>query len=198
MSSANCCLAQKPPSPNNLAPRLVPLPSSSEPPQAASQYGNISTNYPSSASPSSPLSKPDDIAELQAIFEEDKSPIGDGNNYPKTKRSSASLTSVKNRLKKHLSRELKVQKRQSRSSVGTSEEEIERRAELRRIRQRRIQEELSNELGYDSDAKSLPTISGVDFAGEENGDGGSTRHRLPYPGKPALSPASEMSPYENE
>jgi hypothetical protein len=42
--------------------------------------------------------------------------------------------------------------------VGTSEEEIERRAELRRIRHKRIQEELSQEGAYDEDAKSLSEV----------------------------------------
>ena len=42
--------------------------------------------------------------------------------------------------------------------IGSSEEEVERRAELRRIRHKRIQEELSNESAYDEDAKSLTSV----------------------------------------
>ncbi len=76
----------------------------------------------------------------------------------KSKKSSSTLKSVTKRLKKHLSRDSALSKRHSRSSVGTSEEEIERRAELRRIRERRIREELSNEGVYDDDAKSVSSM----------------------------------------
>lgn len=48
-----------------------------------------------------------------------------------------------------------MNKRRSRSSVGHSEEEVERRAELRRIRQKRIEEELTYESEQDNDAESL-------------------------------------------
>jgi len=78
----------------------------------------------------------------------------------KLKKSASTLKSVKSRLKKHLSRDSGVSKRLSRCSVGTSEEEIERRAELRRIRHKRIREELSNEGIYDDDAHSISTIAG--------------------------------------
>jgi hypothetical protein len=74
------------------------------------------------------------------------------------KKSSHTLKAVTERLKKHLSIESALAKRHSKSSIGTTEEEIERRSELRRIRQRRIQEELSNESIYDDDAKSLSSL----------------------------------------
>jgi hypothetical protein len=77
------------------------------------------------------------------------------------KKSSSTLKAVTQKLKKHLSKEDGVSKRLSRQSIGTSEEEVERRAELRRIRERRIREELSSEGGYDDDAKSLPSIPGT-------------------------------------
>lgn len=75
----------------------------------------------------------------------------------KAKKSSSTLKDVTKRLKKHFSRESALNKRLARSSVGTSEEEIERRAELRRIRERRIREELDNEVVSDEedDAKSM-------------------------------------------
>lgn len=75
----------------------------------------------------------------------------------RSKRSSSTLKAVTQKLKKHLSKEDGVSKRLSRQSIGTSEEEVERRAELRRIREKRIKDELSNEDGYDDDAKSLPS-----------------------------------------
>ena len=74
--------------------------------------------------------------------------------------NSSALIAVTRKLKQHLSREA-LSKRRSKSSVGTSEEEIERRAELRRIRHKRIQEELSNEGLYDDDAYSMGSIPDV-------------------------------------
>lgn len=84
-----------------------------------------------------------------------------------SKRSSRSLTEALRarlsltRIRKRLSRDsngssLQLRKRNSRKDVGTgsSEEEIERRAELRRIRNLRIQEELEMG-GSDSDARSF-------------------------------------------
>lgn len=83
------------------------------------------------------------------------------------KKASSTLSTVKNRLKKHLSKDsgITTSKRHSRASVGTSEAEIERRAELRRIRHKRIQEELSNEGIYDDDAKSLSTLDAATSSG---------------------------------
>ena len=52
-------------------------------------------------------------------------------------------------------------KRRSRSSVGTTEEEVERRKELRRLRQSRIMDELGTESAYDNDAKSISSIISV-------------------------------------
>jgi hypothetical protein len=170
MSSANCCMTQKPSSPDSLAPRprqLRPPPGSLLPASRRYDTGSLCL---SSSSTVSPLSKQEDIAELQAIFDEDRSSTSHAAHFPKAKQSSGSLATVKDKLKKHLSREQRVHKRHSKSSVGTSEGEIERRAELRRIRRRRIQEELSSEFGYDSDAKSLPSIAGAHLA--EEGSGG--------------------------
>ena len=205
MSAANCCMTQKSSSSDNLAPRPIQLRTPSELLPVASQCYETGPHRISSSSTVSPLSNQEDIAELQAIFEEDKSSAKDGIRLPKAKKSSRSLVSVKNRLRKHLSRELKIPRHRSRSSVGTSEEEIERRAELRRIRQKRIQEELSSEFGYDSDAKSLQTIAVVDSAGE---DGGNLRvaergpqvpaTRSPTRWTPALSPPPLISPYLKE
>ncbi|KAM3072471.1 hypothetical protein ACMFMG_009271 [Clarireedia jacksonii] len=85
-------------------------------------------------------------------------------NEVKPMRSSSTLNAVKIRLKKTFSRDSGLAKRSvKRGSVGTSEEELERRKELRRLRQKRIEEELSHEGEYDDDAQSLST---VDCAGE--------------------------------
>lgn len=86
------------------------------------------------------------------------------------KQSSHSLAQVMklklsfSKIRKQLSREsgrlsLHSGKRNSRQTTGTgSSEEIERRAELRRIRNMRIHEELETE-GFDSDAKSIGTLT---------------------------------------
>ena len=100
-------------------------------------------------------------AKLRALLEGDDSEHEHEHQRIQAKQSSSTLSVVKNKLKKTLPGELIVSKRHSRSSVGTSEEEIERRAELRRIRQKRIQDELSNEGIYDEDAKSLSTVTGA-------------------------------------
>jgi len=72
---------------------------------------------------------------------------------------NANYETIQDRLRKHISRESGVSnKRHSRGSVGTSEEDIERRAELRRIQKKRILDELSAEGEYDDDAKSLSTV----------------------------------------
>lgn len=97
---------------------------------------------------------------LTAILETDKSgsDVEGSLTGIKSKKSSSTLKNVTKRLKKRLSRDSVLSKRYSRSSVGTSEEEIERRAELRRIRERRIREELSNDEVYDDDAKSVSSM----------------------------------------
>jgi hypothetical protein len=82
----------------------------------------------------------------------------------KPMRSSSTLSAVKIRLKRTFSRDSGLDKRcAKKGSGGTSEEELERRKELRRLRQKRIEEELSHEGEYDDDAQSLST---VDCAGE--------------------------------
>ena len=153
MSSADCCLTRKPPSPDGLAPRCVPSASSNSPSRLRK---SLLKDFPS-LSAASRLSKPEDIAELQALFEDGKDSIADSQGRVKARKSSSTLNAVKKRVKKHFSFDSGVSKRHSRTSIGTSEEEVERRAELRRIREQRIRDELSNDI-YDSDAKSLSTI----------------------------------------
>jgi hypothetical protein len=107
--------------------------------------------------------KPKRGGKLRVTLEGDKSDTDNEFNFEaiKTKKSSSTLKAVTQLLKKRLSRDSALSKRHSRSSVGTSEEEIERRAELRRIRERRIREELSNEGIYDDDAKSVSSMAAV-------------------------------------
>ncbi|RDW91490.1 hypothetical protein BP5796_02655 [Coleophoma crateriformis] len=79
-------------------------------------------------------------------------------------KSFTALDVVKSRIRKHLSRDSDLSKHHS---VGSSEEELERRAELRRIRRKRIQEELSQEDVYDEDARSMSTL-GMSTASPRN------------------------------
>jgi hypothetical protein len=169
-SDSNCCSSRKPPSPDSFPPRL------------AVSKGLIPPQVPQDARVSWTASE---AAEIRAIFEEgDKDTeaeiiqvkrnstdklkailLGDDSNSDTNsemlnakKNNSRTLSFVTQKLKQHLSLESGLNKRHSKSSVGTSEEEVERRAELRRIRQKRIQEELSNEELYDDDAKSWTSI----------------------------------------
>jgi hypothetical protein len=170
VKSSSCCIGRDPPSPDGLAPRPAD--------SLASSGRRVSKEHIPSWTTA-------DAAQIRAIFEEDTiTPLpeegpqvkphkgkgklvaileGDRSDSDaetkfveiKSKKSSSTLKSVTKRLKKHLSRDSALSKRHSRSSVGTSDEEIERRAELRRIRERRIREELSNGGVYDNDAKSV-------------------------------------------
>lgn len=155
MGSSACCMSLHPPSPDGVAPRTVVA---SPPPFTLKPKSQ--DFIPASWSSGSRLSKPEDAAAIQAIFEEDKSDPESEHHKVISKKASSTFSAVKNRLKKHLSKDsgISTSKRYSRSSVGTTEEEIERRAELRRIRHKRIQEELSSEGIYDDDAKSLSTV----------------------------------------
>lgn len=146
MSSYNCCIGHNPPSPEGLPSRPVKLSTD------AMQVASWST--------ASRLSKPEDVAELRALFEGDNSDADDYESRVITvKRSSSTLDTVKSKLRKHLSRESAISKHRPRSTVGNSDEEIQRRKELRLIRDRRIKEELSSEGAYDDDVKSLSTLA---------------------------------------
>jgi hypothetical protein len=172
--SSNCCTNRNPPSPEGEPPRPAIAPSKLHQPRVKDVVSSGSTGAAEVA------------AELRPIFEEgeidnnidsmkhgssskaidiirDENPDADDEwEQIKPRKSNATLNAVKQKLKKHLSREMSLVKRQSISSVGTTEEEIERRAELRRIRHKRIKEELSNEASYDEDAKSILSIADGD------------------------------------
>jgi hypothetical protein len=173
-SSTNCCTSRTPPSPEGEPPRPAVSPSKLHHQQMKDAVSSGSTGAV-------------ETAELRPIFEKegeygkdmdgikagnsskpkdilrgDKLDTDDEWEHIKTRKSTNTLNAVKQKLKKHLSRESALAKRRSISSVGTTEEEIERRAELRRIRHKRIKEELSNEASYDEDAKSISSIADGD------------------------------------
>jgi hypothetical protein len=151
MASLSCCTSRQPPSPDGPPPRPAESPS------------KILKLVPKDYLPEktwssiSRLSNLEDATEIQGTFE-DKSDTDDEGYNVTAKKSSRTLNAVKSKLRQHLSRDSATSKRQSRS-VGTSEEEVERRKELKRLNHKRIQEELSNEGMYDDDAESLSTIA---------------------------------------
>ncbi|PTB66383.1 hypothetical protein BBK36DRAFT_1119462 [Trichoderma citrinoviride] len=84
----------------------------------------------------------DDPTELGQLVVDDSDGEGEESN-PLTKTSSA-LNVVRTKLIRHISPETEANRR-SRASAGHSQEEVARRAELRRFRHQRIQEELKSE-----------------------------------------------------
>ncbi|KAK4083035.1 uncharacterized protein Triagg1_1925 [Trichoderma aggressivum f. europaeum] len=93
----------------------------------------------------------EDPTELGQLVVDDSDGEGEEEN-PLTKTSSA-LNVVRTKLIRHISHENEPNRR-SRASAGHSQEEVARRAELRRFRHQRIQEELKNE---ESNAESSST-----------------------------------------
>ncbi|KAL6787741.1 hypothetical protein J3E68DRAFT_445015 [Trichoderma sp. SZMC 28012] len=93
----------------------------------------------------------EDPTELGQLVVDDSDGDGEEEN-PLTKTSSA-LNVVRTKLIRHISHENEPNRR-SRASAGHSQEEVARRAELRRFRHQRIQEELKNE---ESKAESSST-----------------------------------------
>ena len=93
---------------------------------------------------SSRFSKPEDAAELRAIFED-----GDASTL-KGRRAGRS------KLQKRFSPDSTLTNQRSRTStVAISEEEVARREELKRIRAKRLREELGDICVYDEDATPL-------------------------------------------
>lgn len=98
---------------------------------------------------SSRFSKPEDAAELQAIFK--------GENLDSENASTLKGGRYgRSKLQKRFSRDLTLtNKRPRRLTTGNSEEEIARREESRRIRAKRLQDELGDISVYDEDATPL-------------------------------------------
>lgn len=149
-TSKACCISRGAPSPDgNEPPRPIPIAADSD----LTAVTPVPDRAPVLSWPSR-FSKPEDEADFQAIFAND---VSDG----ESSIISSRLTAVKTKLRKHLSRDSALSKSRLRSSVGTSEEEVARREELKRIRKKRIQEELGDERVYDDDARSV-TASAVE------------------------------------
>lgn len=72
--------------------------------------------------------------------------------------ASAALSAIITRLTRHTSKE-NASHHHASITIGNSEEQIARRAELRRLRDKRIQEELHNDYGSDKSSRSVRYIS---------------------------------------
>ncbi|UKZ88480.1 uncharacterized protein TrAFT101_004238 [Trichoderma asperellum] len=97
---------------------------------------------------------PENPTELKQLVVDDSDGDGRANNsLAKTSSTNSALNIVRTRIIRHMSNENETN-RQSRVSAGHSQEEVARRAELRRFRHQRIQEELKNE---DNNAESSNT-----------------------------------------
>lgn len=149
MASYDCCTSREPPSPDGAAPRPV-----SSPPKPRKNLSKEPVQAPS-WSLTSRFSKAEDEAELRAIFEENRSDEEATQDAFPSKKSTGTLNAVKTKLRRHLSRESGLSKRNSRSSFSNSDETNERIRELKIKLKERIKAELSSEVGYDEDAKSI-------------------------------------------
>ncbi|KFY23678.1 hypothetical protein V493_05710 [Pseudogymnoascus sp. VKM F-4281 (FW-2241)] len=129
-----CCIARGPPSPDGFPSRqinLVPV-------------HQLASNRARTVSWSSRFSKPEDAAELHAIF-------ADGDASSLKRRGAA-----RSKLQKRFPRDSTLtNQRSQKPAVGNSDEEVARRGELKRIRARRLQEELGDVRVYDEDATPL-------------------------------------------
>lgn len=97
-----------------------------------------------------PVAPPKGPSELEQLVVEDSDTEDDNSAF--SRRDTGTLEAVKSRLIRQFSHESNMRRR-SRLSVGHSQGEIARRAELRRLRQKRIQDELQVDDTNDASSK---------------------------------------------
>ncbi|KFY55236.1 hypothetical protein V497_07124 [Pseudogymnoascus sp. VKM F-4516 (FW-969)] len=140
MRGKACCMSGGPPSPDNRPPRRI---------NPVLVHAQQASDKERMVSWSSRFSKPEDAAELQAIFKVENLDSENGSTL-KGGRCGRS------KLQKRFSRDSTLtNKRPRRLTTGNSKEEIARREELRRIRAKRLQDELGDICVYDEDATPL-------------------------------------------
>ncbi|KAI1005049.1 hypothetical protein K3495_g3169 [Podosphaera aphanis] len=173
MKSYNCCISSgNPPSPNTLAPRMVTslriFRDHSSKGKKIELWSATNVIEGSEATKASVLSrifrriKPKRKNPLEILLEENAKSDKDNDIKQVEHKFSSTLRAVAGRIKEHIRIESTLGSRESLQSIGTSNEDIERRAELRRLRKQRIRDELSRESQYDIDAKSIPsTVDGL-------------------------------------
>ncbi|KAK4453025.1 hypothetical protein QBC34DRAFT_396077 [Podospora aff. communis PSN243] len=127
-------------------PPLVRLPGPLTLNPVVPTFADPSPNLQASTLPSAPATiVPIDPVELGQLVVEDSDSDDELDSRTHTK-STSTLQLVRTHLRRHLSQD-SLPRRKSRSAVGSSQEEIERRAELKRLMHKRIQEELRTEEG---------------------------------------------------
>ena len=143
------------PTPPTAARRPGPLTMNPVVPMPASTgiSPDSTVNNPSSSQPSLPGAiVPVDPAELSQLLVEDSDSDDELESRPQPK-SGNTLKLVRTHIRRHLSQD-SFDRRKSRSAVGSSQEEIERRAELKRLMHKRIQDELRSEEGQGKTSQS--------------------------------------------
>ncbi|KAK0741853.1 hypothetical protein B0T21DRAFT_408706 [Apiosordaria backusii] len=103
---------------------------------------SLQPSVPASISPIGPI-------ELGQLVVEDSDSEDEPDHPAPHNRSTSTLQLVRTRIRRHLSQD-SLSKRKARSAVGCTQEEIQRRAELKRLMHKRIQEELRSEEGQGS------------------------------------------------
>ncbi|KAI6381457.1 hypothetical protein MCOR25_001153 [Pyricularia grisea] len=166
-----CCCGRRPPNKDkkSTSPHDGPVIPSPPPPAILSTIS--SPSQPPVAEPNSvihlnqskcslPLATPIPGAPLEpAEINElviDDSDSGPDSPQPRRSRASSTLHFVKSHLRKHMSQD--SLQRQSRTTIGSSTEELARRAELRRLMRKRIQEELQTEDSRDMESDVPSTV----------------------------------------
>ena len=94
-------------------------------------------------------------------------------------KNTSTLKLVKTHIKRHISQD-PLPRRKGRSSVGKSQEEIERRAELKRRLHKRIQEELTTEEGQEATKISISSSQRPNGPSLEYLPGGGPRDHLEF------------------
>jgi hypothetical protein len=122
--------------------------------------GAASRSLPPSLKKGSHISMPldQDPLQLQQLVVED-SDTEDDDIGAASNKGSITLDAVKTKIIRHLSQDVEG-KRQSNSSVGTSDEEVARRAELKRLMHKRIKEELRSEESNDHSSEISANSTG--------------------------------------
>ncbi|KHE86407.1 hypothetical protein GE21DRAFT_1253441 [Neurospora crassa] len=183
MTGFCCCGVPRPPrtvtpstpSPRNQTPKpsgaLPPLP----PPARLPVAGPLTSNpviaiplavdaYPDSSSKSgtslqlatSSVIVPIGPADLSDLVVEDSEDDLPGRSTEPSK-STSTLQLVRENIRRHLSQD-SLPKKKSRSAVGSSQEEIQRRAELKRLMHKRIQEELRIEQSHERSRSEVSSV----------------------------------------
>ncbi|KAK0662548.1 hypothetical protein QBC41DRAFT_28435 [Cercophora samala] len=103
---------------------------------------SLQTSVPANISPIEPI-------ELGQLVVEDSDSEDEPDHPAPHNKSTSTLQLVRTRIRRHLSQD-SLSKKKARSAVGFTHEEIQRRAELKRLMHKRIQEELRSEEGQES------------------------------------------------